>query len=53
LQPGFKLIDPALLGTLECLGFAIGLENSVAVLEELHLPAGEQIWGSMTSSSQR
>ncbi len=43
LQLGLELLDPALLGILEGFGPAIALEGSMAVLEELLLPAIEQI----------
>ena len=39
MQLGLKLLDPALLGGL---GLSVVLEGSVAVLEELLLPAIEQ-----------
>jgi hypothetical protein len=45
LQLGFELLDLALLGVLDRLGLAVGLEGSVAVLEELPLPAVEQVGG--------
>jgi hypothetical protein len=43
LQLGLKLLDLALLGILDSLRLAIALEGSVAVLEELLLPAIEEI----------
>jgi hypothetical protein len=39
LQLGLKLLNPALLGVLDGLGFTVALEGSVAVLEELLCPA--------------
>ena len=43
LQLGFELLDLALLGVLDGLGLAVVLKNGVAVLEELLLPAVEEI----------
>ena len=40
---GFELLDLAVLGILDGLGLAAVLEGSVAVLEELLLPAVEQV----------